>query len=223
MLTLYVNAVNTILFHMAKTSRSARKAYHHGSLRETLVEKAVELLRKEGFEALTLRGVARAAEVSQAAPYRHFADRRALLGAVAENGFARLGQEMMAAVQEGQGRAGFKGFAVAYVKFAMANPAQYRLMFGPEVANHSDLPSLQQASHGVLGFVAEGVRRLQGAGLVREGDPWSMAVGLWATLHGLVMIYLDGISEGVAPPLPELLDEAMRMMMFGMAPRPDTV
>jgi AcrR family transcriptional regulator len=204
---------------MPPASRSPRKTYHHGSLRETLFEKAVELLRKEGLEALTLRAVARAAKVSQAAPYRHFADRRALLGAVAEDGFRRLGQGMMAHAQAGQSREGFKGFAIAYVDFAMANPAQYRLMFGGEIANHADLPSLQETSRGVLGFVAEGIRRLQAAGLVREGDPWSMAVGLWSMLHGLVMIHLDGISEGVAPPLPVLLDDAMRIMMFGMAPR----
>jgi AcrR family transcriptional regulator len=204
---------------MSPARKQPRKSYHHGSLRETLVQKAVELLKKEGSEALTLRGVARAAQVSQAAPYRHFADRRALLGAVAEDGFTRLGEAMLGGVQKGGSREGFKGFAIAYVEFAMANPAQYRLMFGPEVANHSDLPSLQQTSRGVLGFVAEGIRQLQAGGLVREGDPWSMAVALWATLHGLVMIHLDGISEGVAPPLPVLLDDAMRTMMYGMAPR----
>ena len=196
-----------------------RKSYHHGALRETLIQKAVDLLRTEGLEALTLRGVARAAHVSQAAPYRHFADRRALLGAVAEDGFSRLGKEMLSHAHQGQGRDGFKGFAIAYVNFATANPAQYRLMFGPEIANHSDFPSLQQTSRGVLGFVAEGVRQLQAAGLVREGDPWSMAVALWSMLHGLVMINLDGISEGVAPALEVLLDDAMRIMMFGMAPR----
>nr|MDP9179551.1 TetR/AcrR family transcriptional regulator [Gemmatimonadota bacterium] len=67
-----------------------RRPYHHGDLRQALVDAAIELLRKSGPEALTLRGAARAAGVSQAAPYRHFKDRRALVAAVADDGFRRL-------------------------------------------------------------------------------------------------------------------------------------
>lgn len=198
------------------------RAYHHGDLKAALVAEAVELLRAQGPEALTLRGVARAAGVSQAAPYRHFTDRRELVAAVAESGFRRLQASMLERVQSGTGREGFKGIALAYVEFALANPAQYRIMFGPELATADDLPSLREASRGVLGFVAEGIRQLQSAGLIAAGDPWSIAVALWAMLHGLVLLWLDGIGEGVAPPMPVLLEDATRIMMFGMAGRAES-
>src|SRR5437764_560426 len=79
-------------------TRSKPRAYHHGDLKAALIDSALEILRKEGLEALTLRAVARRAGVSQAAPYRHFADRRALVAAVAERGFERMQAAMMNAM-----------------------------------------------------------------------------------------------------------------------------
>ncbi|HET9423724.1 MAG TPA: TetR/AcrR family transcriptional regulator [Gemmatimonadaceae bacterium] len=197
-------------------------SYHHGDLKAALVEHAVAILRAEGPAALTLRGVARAAGVSEAAPYRHFADRRELVAAVAEDGFRKLQEAMFARVGQASGREGLKGFALGYVDFALANAAQYRVMFGPEVARTDDLPALRETSRGVLGFVAEGIQRLQAGGLVGPGDPWSMAVAIWGMLHGIVMLTLDGVSEGVAPPLDVLLQDATRIMMFGMAGKPES-
>ena len=195
------------------------RPYHHGDLRGTLVRKALELLRAEGPEALTLRGVARAAGVSQAAPYRHFADRRALVAAVAEEGFRRMHAEMLAAVRANPGPQGFRQIAYAYVRFARESPAEYRIMFGPEVARQDDLPALQATSHAVLDFVRQGIEGLQRAGVVEAGDPWRMAVALWAMLHGLVMLFLDGQTSGVEASPDELVEAATHMVMFGMAAR----
>lgn len=206
---------------MALNTRSRKKsskAYHHGDLKAALVACATEILRREGPEALTLRAVARAAGVSVAAPYRHFADRRQLVGAVAEEGFRRMQQAMMAAMERG-GRDGLRGVAEAYVRFAHENPAEYHVMFGPEMANTEDLPELRETGRSVLGFVAHGIGMLQQAGLVGPGDPALMAVVTWAQLHGLVMLSLDGQSTGVAPSIDAQVTEATRIMMFGMAPR----
>lgn len=194
------------------------KAYHHGDLKAALVECGTEILRKEGPEALTLRAVARAAGVSVAAPYRHFADRRELVAAVAEDGFRRLQQAMMSQMQQG-GAQGFRGMATAYVRFAHDNPADYHVMFGPEVASTEDLPGLRETSRSVLGFVAHGVAMGQQAGRIGPGDPMLIAVVLWAQLHGLVMLSLDGQSTGVAPSIETQVEEATRILMFGMAPR----
>jgi len=206
----------------APRGRSRSRSYHHGDLKAALVDAAVEILRAEGAEALTLRAVARRVGVSQAAPYRHFADRRALVAAVAEQGFRRLQQVMLARISAAQagGRGGLKQVALAYVEFGLANSAEYRVMFGPEVAITDDLPELRETGRSVLGFVAEGIRQLQNAGLVGAGDPWLMAVTTWATLHGLVMLTLDGQTAGVAPNVDALVEEATRIMMFGMAARP---
>jgi AcrR family transcriptional regulator len=193
--------------------------YHHGDLRAALVAHATAILRKEGPEALTLRAVARAAGVSEAAPYRHFANRRELVAAVAAAGFRRMQEAMMAAMQKG-GREGLRGVATAYVRFALQNPAEYRVMFGSEVAKTSDLPELRDTGRSVLDFVAHGMGALQQAGLIGPGDPQMMAVVTWAQLHGLVMLALDGQSTDVAPDIDAQIIEATRIMMFGMAARP---
>jgi AcrR family transcriptional regulator len=205
-----------------KRRKAPSRAYHHGDLRAALLEAALEILKREGLEGLTLRALARAAGVSQAAPYRHFADRRQLMAGVAAQGFRAMQQAMLEEMQRASAqspRAGLRMVAVAYVKFGLANPALYRVMFGPEVAKADDLPELRETGRGVLGFVAEGMRRLQEGGLIGPGDPWLMAVTTWATLHGLVMLALDGQTAGVAPGIDALVDEAMRIMMFGMAAR----
>ncbi len=202
---------------MATTRKSAR-TYHHGDLKAALVVAAAAIVRTSGLDALTLREVARRTGVSAAAPYRHFADRRALVAAVAERGFVRLGEALTAAMKSGGGRGGFKQVALAYVHFGLANPAEYRVMFGPEMADTRDFPSLRETGRGVLGGVAETVSHLQKAGVIGPGDPHLMSVALWSTLHGLVLLVLDGQTEGVEDSA-ALVEEATRIVMFGMAPR----
>jgi AcrR family transcriptional regulator len=202
---------------MSPGRRPRKRAYHHGDLKTARVDAACDLLRRQGPEALTLRAVARAAGVSQTAPYRHFTDRRALVAAVAERGFQHLQQTMLERMRGAEGRLGLKQVAFAYVDFGLKNPAEYRVMFGPEVADTAELPALRQTARSVLGFVAEGIRQLQAAGAVGPGDPMLMAVTTWSTLHGLVMLTLDGQTGGVAPSVDALVEEATRIMMFGMA------
>lgn len=206
---------------MTPTRKAAKpaRAYHHGDLKRALIDAAVGILRSDGVEALTLRAVARSAGVSANAPYRHFPDRRSLVAAVAQEGFARLHAQMLAGIRSAEGRLGFKQVAVSYVRFALENPAEYRVMFGPEVAATGDLPELRHQARGVLEFVAFGIDALQKAGAVGPGDPSIMAAALWASLHGLVMLSLDGQTQGVAPSLDALVEETTRIMMFGMAPR----
>jgi AcrR family transcriptional regulator len=205
---------------MKRPAKSAmdERPYHHGGLRTALLEHGMKILREEGLEALTLRAVARAAGVSQAAPYRHFADRRALMGAIAAEGFGELHRAMGEAMAKGGGRDGFKGIALAYVRFAQANPALYRVMFGPEVANTEDLPELASASRGSLGFVQAGLEQLQAAGLVKPGDAAVLATACWASLHGTVSLILDGQAETVTD-IDTLVEATAQLVMFGLAPR----
>jgi AcrR family transcriptional regulator len=202
-------------------SRSAapKRAYHHGDLRAALVSNARRILHHHGLEALTLRAVARATGVSQTAPYRHFPDRRALMAAVAATGFRELHEAMASALEGGGGREGFKGVALAYVAFARKHPSLYRVMFGPEVANTEDLPELREVSRAALGFVQHGVAQLQAAGAVRAGDPAGMALALWASLHGLVLLILDGQAATVTQDIDALVAATAHLVMFGLAPR----
>jgi AcrR family transcriptional regulator len=194
------------------------RAYHHGDLRSALVAEARRILVEEGLAALTLRAVARAAGVSQTAPYRHFADRRSLVAAVAAEGFEELAAAMAAAMASGGGRQGFKGVAHAYVRFGQQHPALYRVMFGPEVADTGDLPELATAGRSALDFVRGGIEQLQAHGLVKPGDAALMAVTAWAALHGITSLILDGQAETVADA--DAAVEAMaQLVMFGLAPR----
>src|SRR3982751_2385230 len=123
---------------MARAARGERRPnrpYHHGNLRGALLQEALATIRTEGVEGLTLREIGTRLGVSRTALYRHFADKDALLEAVATEGFRTLRQELLGAWEAGgHGLAGFDQMGVAYVRFAVANPSHYRVMFGKFVA-----------------------------------------------------------------------------------------
>lgn len=202
----------------ASHSRKPRRTtYHHGDLRAALLRSALDILREHGADALTLRGVARAAGVSQSAPYRHFADRRALVAAVAEQGFESLGAALQRGMAEAEGRVGLRNVAVAYVRFGHEHRAEYRVMFGAELADTADLPSLRATSRSVLQFVEHGIAGLQAAKLVGPGDPAAMAATTWSMLHGLVMLSIDRQLDELELSLDQLVASATQIMMFGMS------
>src|SRR5262245_42340743 len=116
-----------------------KRGYHHGDLRRALVDETVRLIQKKGVDALTLRGVGQRLGVSRSALYRHFADKSALLAAVASEGFRMLRVQCLAAWNgHGRGTAAFDEMGLAYVRFAVANPSHYRVMFGGRVDAASD-------------------------------------------------------------------------------------
>ena len=210
--------------------RSARRGYHHGDLRRALLNAALPLIRKGGPEALTLRAVARAAGVSQTAPYRHFVDRAALVAAVADEGFQRLYERLREAVTAPEratgrrrqtARAGLQAIAVAYVQFAIDHPDEYRVMFGSEVMTTDSPPGARDQ---VFAFLRGGIEMLQRQELVRDGDPGVMAVSAWALVHGLAMLIVDRQVAGMAAPsVTELALAATDLMMFGMAKPADGI
>jgi AcrR family transcriptional regulator len=173
---------------------------------------------------MTLRAVARAAGVSQTAPYRHFADRAALIAAIAEDGFHRLHERLVAAARApgrtlGQApetaRGGLQAIALAYVRFALEHPEEYRVMFGGEIPGGAQKGSARQM---VFDFLLGGITMLQQQKLVGAGDSYSMALTSWALVHGLVMLALDGQLSGARAPSPEELTlTATELLMFGMA------
>lgn len=156
--------------------------YHHGNLREALVEAAIESI-EEG-EELSMRAVARRAWVSTAAPYRHFADRTALDSAVAVEGFHDMGAELRAVVEE-DGPDVVADLAVAYVFFALRRPAVFRLMFGNECdPENADRVQASTALHDLLAGVA--------ARLYPSSNADALSTALWSMAHGLAFLHLDG-------------------------------
>jgi AcrR family transcriptional regulator len=166
--------------------------FHHGNLRQALIDGALMILGKEGQGAITLREVARRAGVTHAAPYRHFDGKEALLAAVAEEGFHQLRNDMQAAAAgDGDALDRLQRFGEAYLRFALKNPAHYRLMYGPEFAHRAAHTALQGASREAFMLLLEGVRACQEAHLVRDGDTVHLALSMWSMVHGLSLLVMD--------------------------------
>ncbi|MPZ20182.1 MAG: TetR family transcriptional regulator [Luteitalea sp.] len=181
---------------MARLTRAASKPdrpYHHGNLRRALLDEALATIRAEGVDGLTLREIGARLGVSRTALYRHFADKRALLAAVAAEGFLTLRQQLVTAWEEGgRERAAFEAMGVAYVRFAVANPSHYRVMFGGFVDRKASEPELDAEAAGAFQALVDALAALQRDAAVRGDDTVTMARFVWAVVHGVAMLGIDG-------------------------------
>jgi AcrR family transcriptional regulator len=170
-----------------------KHAYHHGDLRQSLIDAAIALMDEDGISELSLRQVARRVGVSHNAPYRHFEDKDALLAAVAEQGFQSL-RAALEAAQQGilpNSPQRLEAIGMAYVNFALAYPAHYRLMFGDYRCNFSQYAGLAEAAQQSFMVLVNTIRAGQAAGIFRAADPLDMARVAWALVHGQSMLALD--------------------------------
>lgn len=171
----------------------AKTAYHHGNLREELVSAALELIRATGAEGLTLRAVAKRLGVSQAAPYRHFPTKDALLAAVAVDGFETLQRE----IERLSRRAGpnvlarFQAVGLAYATFALKYPAHFKVMYGPHPEEFRSGP-VAEAGRKAFVFYRETISACIAAGQSRNSDVNRIAFAAWAYVHGLIALYNGG-------------------------------
>lgn len=181
---------------MPRTTRTARgpvRPYHHGNLRRGLIDEAVATIRADGVEGLTLREIGARLGVSRTALYRHFADKRALLAAVATEGFRMLRQQLVAAWEDGgRGREAFESMGAAYVRFAVANPSHYRVMFGGFVDPKVSEPELAAEAAGAFEVLVHALGALQRDASMRGDDTVTMARFVWAVVHGVAMLAIDG-------------------------------
>jgi len=161
--------------------------YHHGKLREALLETAVLHLREEGIEKLSLRAMARELGVSQTAPYRHFSDKNALLTALATDGFAVLKTEMESAIKgcPDDASAALQASGIAYVRFARANPERYQLMFGPGIVERQRYSELTASSDASFKVLLDAVALAQAEGAFAGKPTMMVAHTAWALVHGL--------------------------------------
>jgi AcrR family transcriptional regulator len=164
---------------------SSAATYHHGDLRAALVRAALELLDESGETELSLRAVARRAGVSPAAPYRHYADREALVSAVAAVGYRELAERLAAAHPSPSTPDELASVAIAYVQFALERPALFRIMFSEPCDRDND--ERVAATAAVSLYVRGIVERSFPA-----ADADALATGIWALVHGLAFLHLDG-------------------------------
>jgi AcrR family transcriptional regulator len=193
----------------SRAPRSARKRpgrYHHGDLSRALVQEAVRTIHTQGVEGLTLRAVGESLGVSRTALYRHFADKSALLASVAREGFRTLRLQLLEAWERsGKGREGFEAMAVAYVRFAVANPSHYRVMFGGFVEAGAHDPELAQEASGAFQALVQALVALQQDEVILPDNPMQLARYIWSIVHGIAMLAIDG---QVKPPA--AIDELVR-------------
>ena len=157
--------------------------YHHGDLRSKILAEAALAVAQRGADGISLRELARAAGVSHAAPAHHFGDRRGLFTALAADGFTRLA----AALKDTHPR--FVDAALAYVRFALAHPGHYAVMFDTALLDADD-PQLRGAQAAAGAELARGVRSLGDA--KAQSDPGTAELAAWSLVHGFSTLWLHG-------------------------------
>jgi AcrR family transcriptional regulator len=188
------NAVNDNFIRYAASAMRPRP-YHHGNLREALLAQAERTVRERGVQDLSLRELAREIGVSHAAPRRHFADRQALLDALAEAGFARLGTELRDAA-EGAGEdfeARLQATAAAYVRFATRDAALLELMFAGKHREESG--TLHEAADRAFAVLLELIAQGQAQGALESGEPERVGLVLFATVQGIATLVTGGMVD----------------------------
>jgi AcrR family transcriptional regulator len=205
------NAVNDN-FDPLPSAPVTERPYHHGNLRQALLEQAERTVRERGVQELSLRELAREIGVSHGAPRRHFPDRQALLDALAEAGYARLGAELRGAAdtagEDFEPR--LQAIAAAYVRFATRDAALLELMFA---GKHRADSGLNQAADRAFAVVLELIEQGQAQGALEPGDPERVGLVLFATIQGMAALLAAGI---VAPEqLDDLLSDAIARFLRG--------
>lgn len=168
--------------------------YHHGNLRAALLRAAETELAEKGVEGFSLRGVAKRAGVSHAAPAHHFEDVSGLLTALAAVGFERfLEKELVRQRKAGNdGHARLVAAVLSYVDFAMANPELFRLMFASDRADHND-PELAKAALATFDHLVEDVERFRGVDPRTHDAAMLDVMAVWAIAHGLADLMNAGL------------------------------
>jgi len=161
-----------------------RRPYHHGDLKNALLDAARAILEEESLAELSLRAVARRAGVSHAAPYRHFPNHEALLAELAIEGFAELRAEIVAAAARPNAESDrVADLGAAYMRFVARRPALTRLMFGPQLPNRDAFPALGKAADAVAEEIGNALHDS------------ALGLAVWASVHGLAMLILENVID----------------------------
>lgn len=171
------------------TASQKKCKYHHGQLREALISSALGILKEKGIEDLSLRTLAKATGVTQAAPYSHFRDKDDLLAAVAETGFQRLALQM---AEDATGRKDtqerIEKLISSYIRFATENKPLFQLMFSRELADMKRYPTLAMTAGKSYSLISAALSKRQ----TQAEDTGFMTVAIWSLCHGLTSLIIDG-------------------------------
>ena len=205
----------------ARSKAEARTTYHHGDLRNALLDAGSAVARDVGSEALSLREVARRAGVSHTAAYNHFADNTDRLRGLAIRAFEQLATDLREVVDTGV--LSLEDLGVAYLRFAATHQAEFRFMFQRSLCMPEGVPDpLGEASLASQNVLRDYLVTLQEAGLIGAGDPDSLTLAVWSQIHGLTTIVLDTPAFKSLPTdaAEELAREGISKLVTGIGARP---
>lgn len=201
------------------SDHAKRRGYHHGNLREALVEAALRLIGEKGPGGFTFAEAARAAGVSPAAPYRHFRDRDALMADIAKRGYEALTAALTTAWKNGSPtpRDALARTGRAYLDFARREPAAYAAMFESGVPVNCE-PDLQRASDEAFAVLTQSCEATL-ASLNLKGVPTLMvALHIWSMSHGIASLFVR--ADAARRPLPmspeDLLEASVLVYLDGL-------
>src|SRR6266487_6634973 len=169
----------------------SKRPYHHGHLKQALLDAALDLIRTKGADAFTLREVARVAGVSHSASYRHFRDKNDLLAAVATEGYNRLTEEIVKAIEPGQ--TAYERFRLSgngFIQFALRNPDHFRVFF--DAPRRYEYPETNEAGERAFGVLIRGVEECQAAGILQQGNSRMLALMFLAVAVGVAKFATTG-------------------------------
>ena len=173
-----------------------RKKYHHGDLKNTLIQAGIEILSKEGVDGLSLRKAARKAGVSHAAPYAHFADKQALIAAIALDGYGKIYARLEEVVTQypNDPLKQLLQSAWAYMQFGLEAPAHYKITFSGLIENEKNYPELVEVTRKSLTVLQKIIADCQVAGILSPSEYSAEvdAISLWGLIHGLVSLVIEG-------------------------------
>lgn len=169
--------------------------YHHGNLKETLVQSTLEIMSTTEIDKISMSVLAKHVGVSRTALYAHFADKDALLSEVAAYGFRKLGAQLADVLaSDSQTTPKEQSFAIIYIRFALEHKELFRLMFGPRLTNKSEsLKHDAEKTFGKVQFIIK--ERLAEKGITSVKDINYNSISAWASVHGLTTLLLDGLLD----------------------------
>src|SRR5712692_5935219 len=203
------------------------KPYHHGDLKRVLIDAALGLVEEGGAEAVSVREAARRAGVSPGAPFRHFPRRAALLTAVAEEAQRRFRAEIEAALSEAPARdplARFRSFGLAYLRWAMRNPAHFEIISSGRYFDHDQATELSRDNSELIGMTERTLADAFAKGQLRSPDLKRVQIAGRAMVYGFARMNIDGHFPrwGIAEAEAERTAEAiLDLFIAGIAQRPD--
>jgi AcrR family transcriptional regulator len=199
-----------------------QRAYHHGDLKNALIQAGTELLAEQGPSGLSLRRVAERVGVSHAAPYAHFPDKQALIAAIATQGFQQLWEQLDVAVSQHrrQPHQQLVSLSKAYARFALDRTTTFQLMFSGDLGKQGDYPELTEITQKLAGQVTSLVTQCLGSRAAQAGTADLTRVLLWGQVHGMVQLFLaNQIPSGLLKSysLEDLVETGVRRALLAAA------